>query len=292
MITSICTVSAAPFCIVGRPANLSAIMTCTTTQGHLRHVRHGRVPATDRLAGNSHRRSPGATAGAGSAEPSSTQKKVLRRSGPYTTPTTPSPASREDPTGRERIRRCAASAASRARRTGAGARAAARRRTGAHHGQHPTGAAHAGQRPGRDRRGGRVACPRHRIERGDFSPCTGRSWRGRCRSPSPSGSSTSHFPGCNPGLGSATTGESATRCSVTDVPRPAARPDGLHRHRRAQGARRQCDLQRPHHQRARHVGLRSYFPVLGLPPVAGRLFGPEVDDSIGGHPMVVVSHDF
>ena len=36
----------------------------------------------------------------------------------------------------------------------------------------------------------------------------------------------------------------------------------------------------------------SYFPVLGLPPAAGRLFGPDVDESIGGHPVVVLSHDF
>ena len=36
----------------------------------------------------------------------------------------------------------------------------------------------------------------------------------------------------------------------------------------------------------------SYFPALGLRPAAGRLFGPEVDEAIGGHPMVVLSHDF
>ena len=36
----------------------------------------------------------------------------------------------------------------------------------------------------------------------------------------------------------------------------------------------------------------SYFPVLGLPPAAGRLFGPEIDGSIGGHPIVVLNHDF
>ena len=36
----------------------------------------------------------------------------------------------------------------------------------------------------------------------------------------------------------------------------------------------------------------SYFSVLGLPPAAGRLFGPEIDESIGGHPVVVLSHDF
>ena len=36
----------------------------------------------------------------------------------------------------------------------------------------------------------------------------------------------------------------------------------------------------------------SYFSVLGLLPAAGRLFGPEIDDSIGGHPVVVLSHDF
>ena len=36
----------------------------------------------------------------------------------------------------------------------------------------------------------------------------------------------------------------------------------------------------------------SYFSVLGLRPAAGRLFGPEVDESIGGHPVVVLSHDY
>ena len=35
----------------------------------------------------------------------------------------------------------------------------------------------------------------------------------------------------------------------------------------------------------------SYFPALGLVPEAGRLFGPEVDTSLGGHPVVVVSHE-
>ena len=36
----------------------------------------------------------------------------------------------------------------------------------------------------------------------------------------------------------------------------------------------------------------SYFPALGLRPAAGRLFGPETDEPIGGHPVVVLSHDF
>ena len=36
----------------------------------------------------------------------------------------------------------------------------------------------------------------------------------------------------------------------------------------------------------------SYFATLGLLPAAGRLFGPEVDGAIGGHPVVVLSHDF
>ena len=36
----------------------------------------------------------------------------------------------------------------------------------------------------------------------------------------------------------------------------------------------------------------SYFPVLGLAPAAGRLLGPEVDESVGGHPIVVLGHDF
>lgn len=36
----------------------------------------------------------------------------------------------------------------------------------------------------------------------------------------------------------------------------------------------------------------SYFPLLGLVPALGRLIGPEVDEPIGGHPVVVLSHDF
>ncbi len=36
----------------------------------------------------------------------------------------------------------------------------------------------------------------------------------------------------------------------------------------------------------------SYFATLGLQPAAGRLFGPEVDGAVGGHPVVVLSHDY
>lgn len=36
----------------------------------------------------------------------------------------------------------------------------------------------------------------------------------------------------------------------------------------------------------------SYFPALGLAPAAGRLFGREVDERVGGHPSVVLSHAF
>jgi predicted permease len=36
----------------------------------------------------------------------------------------------------------------------------------------------------------------------------------------------------------------------------------------------------------------SYFPALRLIPALGQLLGPEVDEPIGGHPLVVVSHDF
>ena len=36
----------------------------------------------------------------------------------------------------------------------------------------------------------------------------------------------------------------------------------------------------------------SYFSTLGLTPALGRLLGPEVDEPIGGHPLVVLSHDF
>ncbi len=36
----------------------------------------------------------------------------------------------------------------------------------------------------------------------------------------------------------------------------------------------------------------AYFPTLGLEPALGRLFGPEVDEPIGGHPVAVLSHEF
>ena len=36
----------------------------------------------------------------------------------------------------------------------------------------------------------------------------------------------------------------------------------------------------------------SYFPALGLVPALGRLFGPEIDEPIGGHSVAVVSHQF
>ena len=36
----------------------------------------------------------------------------------------------------------------------------------------------------------------------------------------------------------------------------------------------------------------SYFPTLGLAPAAGHLFGHEIDEPIGGHPTVVLSHEF
>jgi predicted permease len=36
----------------------------------------------------------------------------------------------------------------------------------------------------------------------------------------------------------------------------------------------------------------SYFPALGLVPALGRLLGPEVDEPIGGHPVMVLSHEF
>ena len=36
----------------------------------------------------------------------------------------------------------------------------------------------------------------------------------------------------------------------------------------------------------------SYFPTLGLVPALGRLFGPEVDAPVGGHPVVVLGHEF
>ena len=36
----------------------------------------------------------------------------------------------------------------------------------------------------------------------------------------------------------------------------------------------------------------SYFPTLDLVPALGRLFGPEVDAPIGGHPVAVLSHEF
>jgi hypothetical protein len=36
----------------------------------------------------------------------------------------------------------------------------------------------------------------------------------------------------------------------------------------------------------------SYFPALGLVPALGRLLGPEVDEPIGAHPVVVLSHEY
>src|SRR5688500_16918391 len=36
----------------------------------------------------------------------------------------------------------------------------------------------------------------------------------------------------------------------------------------------------------------SYFPVLGLNPALGRLFTPEDDKTIGGHFVVVLTHDY
>jgi predicted permease len=36
----------------------------------------------------------------------------------------------------------------------------------------------------------------------------------------------------------------------------------------------------------------SYFPLLGLRPAAGRLFGPGDDEVIGGHYVVVLGHDY
>ena len=36
----------------------------------------------------------------------------------------------------------------------------------------------------------------------------------------------------------------------------------------------------------------SYFSTLGLVPALGHLLGPEVDHPIGGHPVVVLSHEF
>jgi predicted permease len=36
----------------------------------------------------------------------------------------------------------------------------------------------------------------------------------------------------------------------------------------------------------------SYFPVLGLSPALGRLLGPQDDQTVGGHPVAVLSHRF
>ena len=36
----------------------------------------------------------------------------------------------------------------------------------------------------------------------------------------------------------------------------------------------------------------DYFPLLGLPPAAGRLLGPEDDVELGGHPVVVLGHGY
>ena len=40
---------------------------------------------------------------------------------------------------------------------------------------------------------------------------------------------------------------------------------------------------------ARGMGVSgSYFPTLHLVPAAGRLFGPEIDAPVGGHPVAVL----
>ena len=36
----------------------------------------------------------------------------------------------------------------------------------------------------------------------------------------------------------------------------------------------------------------SYFPTLRLVPAAGRLFGPEIDEPVGGHPVAVLGYEF
>ncbi len=36
----------------------------------------------------------------------------------------------------------------------------------------------------------------------------------------------------------------------------------------------------------------SYFPVLGINPALGRLFTPSDDQTVGGHPVAVVGHDY
>ena len=36
----------------------------------------------------------------------------------------------------------------------------------------------------------------------------------------------------------------------------------------------------------------SFFPVLGLQPALGRLFGPDDDRTAGGHPLVVLGHRY
>jgi putative ABC transport system permease protein len=41
-----------------------------------------------------------------------------------------------------------------------------------------------------------------------------------------------------------------------------------------------------------HLVTGSYFPLLGLTPARGRLFGPEDDRVPGGHAVAVLSHDY
>src|SRR5688572_19097183 len=36
----------------------------------------------------------------------------------------------------------------------------------------------------------------------------------------------------------------------------------------------------------------SYFPTLGIQPAAGRLLGPADDQTVGGHFVTVISHDY
>ena len=137
----------------------------------------------------------------------------------------------------------------------AGARPAARGRGGARHDQHPTGAAHAAQDPGRHRRRGPVAGPRHRLEHRDLlavqparaAPAAG----GR-----PRRAGQPRVPRTQAGtLRPRQRGRVRRDVQLPDVPRPGARTGGLHEHRRPQGAPRQRGPSGPRRHGAGHAGL-------------------------------------
>ena len=144
-----------------------------------------------------------------------------------------------------------------------GARLALRRRAGADDGQHPTRVSHVAQDAGRHRRGGPVAGPRHRTERGDLL----RLQSGVAASATGRGARAPRQPGGSPAQAGVYHRRSGRRVrrdlQLPDVPRPAARAGRVHRHRRAPQLQRPRGLRRPDHRRAGPPGLRIVFSRTG-----------------------------